>query len=49
MMADLQTTLTAEQREELFETISGYRSIVEELIREGQDQEPAPVTGDGRD
>ena len=41
MMADLETTLTAGQSEELFETISGYRSIVEELIREGQDQEPS--------
>ena len=49
MMADLETTLTTEQREELFDTISGYRSIVEELIREGQDREPALFTGDGRD
>ena len=49
MMADLETTLTAGQSEELFETISGYRSIVEELIREGQDQEPSLVTGDSRD
>ena len=49
MMADLETTLTAGQSEELFETISGYRSIVEELIREGQDQESSLVTGDSRD
>ena len=48
MTADLESTLSDEQRAELFDTISKYRSILEGLIGTGQDREPAPAKENDR-